>query len=59
MVIIEQPAFFKGQLIVALVVAIVMQHADIGAEVLLQLFGHRGLSAAGTACYSDHHCVHK
>ena len=59
MIVIEQPALFKGQLIVALVVAIMVQHAYICAKVFLQLFGHGGFSAAGTARYSDHHSIHK
>lgn len=58
-IVIEQPALFKGQLIVALVVAIMVQHAYICAKVFLQLFGHGGFSAASTARYSDHHSIHK
>ena len=58
-IVIEQPALFKGQLIVALVVAIMVQHAYICAKVFLQLFGHGGFSAAGTARDPDHHRIHK
>lgn len=36
-----------------------VQHAYICAKVFLQLFGHGGFSAAGTARYSDHHSIHK
>ena len=57
-IVIEQLAFFERQLIVALVVAIMMQNADISAKILLQFFGHSGFAAAGTACYADHHCIH-
>ena len=47
-VVVQLAAFFKGQLVVALVVAVVVENADlVRTKMIPQLFGQGGLAAAG------------
>lgn len=57
-VVVEQLALFEGQLIMAFIVAVVVQHADIRPEIFLQLFGDGGFAAAGAPRDADDHRVH-
>ena len=58
-VVVQLAALFKGQLVVALVVAVVGDEAHLVLpKPLLQPQGQCGLAAAGTACNADDQIVH-
>ena len=56
-VIVLLAALFKGKVLV-LIVAVVVDNADIIAEVLLQMLGERRFARAGAACNADKNGVH-
>ena len=57
-VVVGQAPLLVGQLVLALVVVVVADDADLVAEALLQPLGQRGLSAAGTAGNAQYHNAH-
>ena len=60
MVIVQLAALLIGKLVMALIVAAVVDDADlIAAEMLPQLFGQGGLAAAGAAGNADDDGIHK
>ena len=58
-VVVQLAALFKGQIVVALVVAVVGDQAHLVlAELLFQPQGKGGFAAAGAACNADDQVVH-
>lgn len=59
MVVVQLAAFLKGQLVVALVVAVVRDETHLVlAKTILQPESQRGFSAARAACNADDEIVH-
>ena len=57
-VIVELCPLFIGHVVVRLVIVVVIDHGNVPAEALDELFCDGGLAAAGAAGDADYHYIH-